>query len=290
MKSLSEIRQQYLKQLSLQYSKQEIDFIFFTLAEIYLHTDKTLLKLGLHELREDDDLKYILFQSALFQLVEGVPYQYVLGNTVFYGCDILVNKNVLIPRPETEELVEWILKDIPDKNQKLHIIDICSGSGCISIALAKNLPKAEIEGIEISEKAIELSRKSSELNEVSVHFVQADFLSLKKTNVEKKYDIIVSNPPYIKESEKTHIEERVVKFEPNEALFVPDGNPLLFYKEIIAFSLSNLNDSGKIYVEINQELSEQTRQLFSKYFTFVELKQDLSGNFRMIKAECPIKL
>lgn len=289
MKSLSEIRQQYIKQLSEQYSPQEIDIIFYALAENYLHINKSILKFSLNELKDENDLKYILFLNALFQLKEGIPYQYVLGSTIFFGCEILVNKNVLIPRPETEELVEWILKDINNKNQKLQIIDLCSGSGCISIALAKNLPKSQIDGIDVSEKALELSQKNSELNKVSVNYIQTNLLDSEKINTNKKYDIIVSNPPYIKKSEKRDMDERVYKFEPNEALFVTDENPLIFYKEIIKFSMMNLNKKGKIYIEINQNLSEETQELFLKYFTFVELKKDLSGNFRMIKAEAAIK-
>ncbi|PQL91756.1 peptide chain release factor N(5)-glutamine methyltransferase [Apibacter adventoris] len=289
MKSLSEIRQQYIKQLSEQYSLQEIDIIFYALAENYLHINKSILKLSLNELKDENDLKYILFLNALFQLKEGIPYQYVLGSTIFFGCEILVNKNVLIPRPETEELVEWILKDINNKNQKLQIIDLCSGSGCISIALAKNLPKSQIDGIDVSEKALELSQKNSVLNKVSVNYIQTNLLDSEKINTNKKYDIIVSNPPYIKKSEKRDMDERVYKFEPNEALFVTDENPLIFYKEIIKFSMMNLNEKGKIYIEINQNLSEETQELFLKYFTFVELKKDLSGNYRMIKAEAAIK-
>lgn len=289
MKSLSEIRQQYIKQLSEQYSLQEIDIIFYALAENYLHINKSILKLSLNELKDENDLKYILFLNALFQLKEGIPYQYVLGSTIFFGCEILVNKNVLIPRPETEELVEWILKDINNKNQKLQIIDLCSGSGCISIALAKNLPKSQIDGIDVSEKALELSQKNSVLNKVSVNYIQTNLLDSEKINTNKKYDIIVSNPPYIKKSEKRDMDERVYKFEPNEALFVTDENPLIFYKEIIKFSMMNLNEKGKIYIEINQNLSEETQELFLKYFTFVELKKDLSGNYRMIKAEAIIK-
>lgn len=289
MKSLSEIRQQYIKQLSEQYSPQEIDIIFYALAENYLHLNKSILKLSLDELKDENDLKYFLFLNALFQLKEGIPYQYVLGSTIFFGCEVLVNKNVLIPRPETEELVEWILKDINNKNQKLQIIDLCSGSGCISIALAKNLPNSQIEGIDLSEKALELSQKNSVLNKVSVNYIQTNLLDSEKINTNKKYDIIVSNPPYIKNSEKRDMDERVYKFEPNEALFVTDENPLIFYKEIIKFSMMNLNEKGKIYIEINQNLSEETQELFLKYFTFVELKKDLSGNYRMIKAEAAIK-
>ncbi|MDR2122901.1 MAG: peptide chain release factor N(5)-glutamine methyltransferase [Flavobacteriaceae bacterium] len=285
MKSLAQIREDFIRELSSQYSSKEIDIIFYTLAESYLHKDRFILRTELHELSEDSDIKLLLFQSALFQLISGVPYQYVVGSTEFYGCKISVAPEVLIPRPETEELVDWIVKDLQNKNEKITIMDICSGSGCIAIALAKNLPQATLFGLELSKKALELSRKNADINRVNVHFIQDDLLNPKYLNTESKLDILVSNPPYIGESEKEFMEERVWKHEPSEALFVPDENPLLFYKKIIDFAHINLKSSGKVYVEINQEFGEKTKELFQEHFNLVELRQDLSGNFRMIKAD-----
>lgn len=285
MKSLAEIRNEFIKNLSSQYTLKEIDIIFYALAETYLHKDKITLKLGLDEMQEDSQIKPILFQTALFHLISGMPYQYVVGYTEFYGCKISVNPHVLIPRPETEELVSWICNDFENKNEELNIIDLCSGSGCIAIALAKNL-KAKVSALEIDEKAINLANKNAESNQVQVDFIQADLLNtghlIKNT---EKYDIIVSNPPYIREYEKEGMESRVVNHEPSKALFVPDDDPLVFYRSIIDFSLKNMKPQGRVYVEINQDLGEKTRQLFLEYFNYVELKQDISGNFRMIKAK-----
>lgn len=285
MKSLAEIRNEFIKNLSSQYTLKEIDIIFYALAETYLHKDKITLKLGLDEMQEDSQIKPILFQTALFHLISGMPYQYVVGYTEFFGCKISVNPHVLIPRPETEELVSWICNDFENKNEELNIIDLCSGSGCIAIALAKNL-KAKVSALEIDEKAINLAKKNAESNQVQVDFLQADLLNtghlIKNT---EKYDIIVSNPPYIREYEKEGMESRVVNYEPSKALFVPDDDPLVFYRSIIDFSLKNMKPQGRVYVEINQNLGEKTRQLFLEYFNYVELKQDISGNFRMIKAK-----
>lgn len=285
MKSLAEIRNEFIKNLSSQYTLKEIDIIFYALAETYLHKDKITLKLGLDEMQEDSQIKPILFQTALFHLISGMPYQYVVGYTEFFGCKISVNPHVLIPRPETEELVSWICNDFENKNEELNIIDLCSGSGCIAIALAKNL-KAKVSALEIDEKAINLAKKNAESNQVQVDFLQADLLNtghlIKNT---EKYDIIVSNPPYIREYEKEDMESRVVNHEPSKALFVTDDDPLVFYMSIIDFSLKNMKPQGRVYVEINQDLGEKTRQLFLEYFNYVELKQDISGNFRMIKAK-----
>ncbi len=284
MNSLAHIREQFIQGLSSQYSPKEIDIIFYALAETYLHKDKTMLKLGLHELMEESELKTLLFQSALFQLMEGKPYQYVIGSTQFYGCDILVNPDVLIPRPETEELIDWVIKD-NENNNEISIIDLCSGSGCIGIALVKNLPDSKVSGLELNEKAIELAKKNAEINQVKVDFFQANLLKQEELSFNTQFDVIISNPPYIQEFEKETMEDRVLKYEPSEALFVPGDDPLVFYQKIIDFACKNLKSTGKVYVEINQELGEETRELFLSYFSLVELKQDLSGNYRMIKAE-----
>lgn len=285
MKSLAEIRNEFIKNLSSQYTLKEIDIIFYALAETYLHKDKITLKLGLDEMQEDSQIKPILFQTALFHLISGMPYQYVVGYTEFFGFKISVNPHVLIPRPETEELVSWICNDFENKNEELNIIDLCSGSGCIAIALAKNL-KAKVSALEIDEKAINLAKKNAESNQVQVDFIQADLLNTGHLiKITEKYDIIVSNPPYIREYEKEDMESRVVNHEPSKALFVPDDDPLVFYRSIIDFSLKNMKPQGRVYVEINQDLGEKTRQLFLEYFNYVELKQDISGNFRMIKAK-----
>ncbi|MGM5629661.1 peptide chain release factor N(5)-glutamine methyltransferase [Apibacter raozihei] len=283
MKTLGQLREQFYNQLSQKYNAKEIDIIFYSLAENYLHKSRSVLKLGLNEQRDDLDIQNILFQTALYRLMEDEPYQYILGNTEFYGCEILVNSDVLIPRPETEELVEWIVDRYKNKIN-LNIIDLCTGSGCIAIALAKSLQNFRVFGLDISEKALETANKNKDLNNVEVDFFSYDLLNSNQLSNNELFDIIVSNPPYIRNSEKVAMDKRVLNFEPAQALFVTDSEPLIFYQKIIDFAKNNLKDNGEVFIEINQELGRETKELFLDYFSFVELKQDISGNFRMIKA------
>lgn len=230
-----------------------------------------------------------LSDAQVLQIVEIVgklknftPIQYILGETEFFGLTFHVNDSVLIPRPETEELVQWILETI--KNEKIRILDIGTGSGCIAISLAKNLPFAEVHAWDISEEALEIARKNSEINGVTVSFSQKDILQLQ--NVDEVFDIIVSNPPYVTESEKNDMEENVLNFEPHVALFVPDDNSLIFYEKISDLALTNLNKGGKLFFEMNREKGVGIELLLQeKGFINIERKMDISGNERMIKAE-----
>lgn len=284
MKSLAQLRKEYIEVLSSRYTQKEIDTIFYTLAEAYLHKKKSILQLGLNELYEESEIKSLLFQHSLFQLSQGVPYQYIVGNTEFYGCKILVNPNVLIPRPETEELVDWVIQENKQKFDPINIIDLCTGSGCIAIALAKNLKHSKVSALEVSSSAVELAKKNAELNQVDINFIFGDLLDATVEDI-PNLDVIVSNPPYIRNSEIDSMEDIVVQNEPALALFVSDNNPLIFYQAIIDYAYKNLKPSGSVYVEINQDLAEETQELFSKNFILVELKKDLSGKNRLIKAK-----
>jgi release factor glutamine methyltransferase len=226
-------------------------------------------------------------QQAISQQVARLknhePLQYVLGETEFFGLPLKVDSRVLIPRPETEELVEWIIKDW--KNTTCNIVDICTGSGCIAIALAKNLPDATLSACDISEDALALARENSRLNETNVRFFCADALSDQWIDTLDSPDVIVSNPPYVLESEKSSMHPNVLDYEPSIALFVPDTDPLLFYEAIGKKALASLKHGGALYVEINREKGEETVALFRQMgFGFVELRTDLFGNARMIKA------
>jgi len=226
-------------------------------------------------------------QRAIAQYVARLnnhePLQYVLGETEFFGLTMKVDRRVLIPRPETEELVEWIIKDW--KNRTCNIVDICTGSGCIAIALARNLPDATISACDISEDALALARENSRLNETNVRFFCADALSEQWIDSLDTADVIVSNPPYVLESEKSSMQPNVLDYEPSIALFVPDINPLLFYEAIGKKALASLKHEGALYVEINREKGQETVALFRQMgFGFVELRTDLFGNARMIKA------
>lgn len=278
---LLELKSLFQKELIEIYSESEIDAIFFWIAEKNLDKPASILKLALHEEWTEFEENKNRFLFQLMQLKDHKPFQYVLGETEFYGLKFFVNENVLIPRPETEELVEWILSDNPNFDGK--IIDIGTGSGCIPITLKKHLHSAKISALDFSEKALEIAKDNAGFHQTEIEFIHADFLKMDFADL-TKFDIIVSNPPYIAESERNSMDKNVLEFEPDSALFVPDDNALIFYERIIEFAENNLNPNGKIYVEINQNLARETEELFQNNFKFVELKRDISGNFRMIKA------
>jgi release factor glutamine methyltransferase len=220
------------------------------------------------------------------RLKKNEPVQYVLGEAWFAGMKFKVNKNVLIPRPETEELVDWIVKKSQkSKVKSQNIIDIGTGSGCIPITLKKKLPESDVSAIDVcSEALFTATENAMELN-AEVNFLLVDFLDEEKWKELAQYDIIVSNPPYVKQSEINTMHERVKEFEPHLALFVSDNNPLLFYKKLSDFSMKHLKAGGKLFVEINETLGEAISNLFrSAGFVNVELKKDMQGKDRMVMA------
>lgn len=209
------------------------------------------------------------------------PIQYVLGETEFYGLNFKVNSSVLIPRPETEELVEWILLETKQTNP--HLLDVGTGSGCIAITLAKHLDNSTVDAWDISDKALEVAFDNAAINNVSVKFSKVDVL--KPLTINNHFDIIVSNPPYIADSEKKNMEKNVLDFEPSEALFVPNNESLIFYDRIADIAQKLLNNNGLLYFEINQAKGGEIVELLQrKGFADVELKKDISGNYRMIRA------
>lgn len=218
------------------------------------------------------------------KLKNSEPIQYILGETDFFGLAFYVNGSVLIPRPETEELVQWVLESA--ENKPIKILDIGTGSGCIAVTLAKKLPSAEVHAWDISEDALEVARRNAERNGVKVIFSKRDML-LEPVS-DEKFDIIVSNPPYVTEVEKTEMQENVLNFEPHLALFVPDDNALVFYEKIADFALTNLNKGGQLFFEINRAKGADIAHLLEeKGFTNIELRKDISGNERMVMAEPP---
>ena len=224
-------------------------------------------------------------QSILAELSTHKPVQYVLGEAWFAGMKFYVNESVLIPRPETEELVEWIMKDIQNSKFKIqNLLDIGSGSGCIPISLKKKLPQINITSIDISEDALLVARQNAETLDADIHFIQMDFLNEVNWEQLPMYDIIVSNPPYIKQSEEANMAKNVLAFEPSIALFVPDEDPLLFYRKIVLFAKSHLSVQGMIFLEINEALGNEVVSLFEKNGFETELRKDLQGRDRMVKA------
>ncbi len=212
------------------------------------------------------------------------PVQYITGKMEFYNTKIRVNPSVLIPRPETEELVQWIINECYS-NQLLNILDIGTGSGCIAIALAKNLKNAKVEACDISGEALELAANNARENEVNIRFYKMDILTDLGKNRPFSYDIIVSNPPYVTESEKRHMNKNVLDYEPVQAIFVQDEDPLLFYEAIAEFGQRYLENEGHLFLEINEAFGTMTRDLLKDNgYTDIELKKDIHLKNRMIHA------
>ena len=221
------------------------------------------------------------------RLKKNEPVQYVLGEAWFAGMKFKVNKNVLIPRPETEELVDWIVKESQKlKVKSQSIIDIGTGSGCIPITIKKKLPQATVSAIDVCSEALFTATENAiELN-ADIDFLLLDFLDEEKWIELGQYDLIVSNPPYVKQTEINTMHERVKEFEPHLALFVPDHDALLFYKKLSTFSLTHLNPGGSLFVEINEALGEQVVDIFrSAGFVNIELRKDMQGKDRMVSAK-----
>jgi release factor glutamine methyltransferase len=238
------------------------------------------LDLALDRERELSEAEEEKLNAALQRLRQHEPIQYITGKTEFYGLSFSVNKNVLIPRPETEELVEWILEDCKHQEQ-LNILDIGTGSGCIAISLAKNLPNSKVTAFDISDEAIKVAQGNAELNEVEVAFLKKDILAV--DFLSGKFDIIVSNPPYVRELEKKDMQRNVLEHEPATALYVKDEDPLLFYRKIADLADQNLVPKGKLYFEINQYLGKETEVLLTEKNFQTRLKKDIFGVDRMLR-------
>ena len=220
-------------------------------------------------------------KQIIARLKNGEPFQYVLGKTTFYGLDFVVGREVLIPRPETEELVEWIIDDNGAK--PITILDIGTGSGCIAIALAANILNASVHGWDISSAALKMAEENARRNKVQLFFTQQNLFD--PVPAAPQFDLIVSNPPYITESERETMDSTVTDHEPEEALFVPDSDPLLFYKRIASLAEGLLNEGGRLFFEIHRcRGAEVCTMLQEKCFREIELRRDLSGNDRMVRA------
>ena len=226
-----------------------------------------------------------VWEELVTQLKTEIPIQYLLGNTEFFGLSFLVNENVLIPRPETEELVDWIIKEEKkiEGQKAIKILDIGTGSGCIAISLAKNIPNSRVFAIDVSAKALEVARKNAEINSVSVTFLKKNILET--DDLLEQFDIIVSNPPYVRNLEKVEIKKNVLDNEPHLALFVDDFDALIFYRKIALLATKNLKQGGQLFFEINQYLGkEMVALLHENGFESVSLRKDIYGNDRMTRA------
>jgi release factor glutamine methyltransferase len=285
IKNVSALFKQSLKDI---YDANEVESLtLLSLTEI-TGTSKAILK-AFPE-REITEAQSAQLTVILNRLKTGEPIQYILGYTEFYGLIFKVNPSVLIPRPETEELVEWVLSEVKIQNSKFKILDIGTGSGCIAISLKKNLPGAKVSAIDISADALHTARENAELNNVEINFIEADILNIKSDpdnyrDENPKFEIIISNPPYVTQQDKTRMHTNVTDFEPHTALFVPEDDPLLFYKAIAQFALENLSTNGLLFFEISENFGAETIELLkAKGFKNMELRKDMSGRDRMVKA------
>ncbi|MFY7739891.1 MAG: peptide chain release factor N(5)-glutamine methyltransferase [Flavobacterium sp.] len=280
---LKSYKSTFIQELSPLYDEKEIESFFYIVLENF--HNKKRIDLALNPSMEMDAVQLLRWESVLADLKTEKPIQYILGETDFYGLPFLVNENTLIPRPETEELVEWILESTKYEEQstKLNILDIGTGSGCIAIPLAKNLPSAQVSAIDVAEKALATAHKNAEINKVDVNFMLKNILETEV--LDEKYDIIVSNPPYVRNLEKEEIKPNVLEYEPHLALFVEDNDALLFYRKIAELAKKNLSENGKLYFEINQYLGKETVELLEEMgFKNIVLKKDIYGNDRMIRS------
>ena len=283
--TIKKYRQYFINSLEDLYSIEELQSIFYLLAEKLLHLSRIDIALQLDDTLTSDE--EINFNQAIDRLKIYEPVQYILGETEFFGYPFLVNKQVLIPRPETEELVSWIIEDVDKKETT--ILDIGTGSGCIAISLAKKLNNAVVSAIDISNKAIEVAKKNALINNVNVEYSSVDVLNFEDKLVlqdkwKSKFDIIVSNPPYVRMQEKKLMQLNVIDHEPDIALFVEDDDPLLFYKRISELSRQYLKHNGTLYLEINEYLGVEMEKILNEAgFKHVELKKDMFGKNRMIK-------
>lgn len=272
----------FLDELSSLYDEKEVESFFYLILEQF--HQKKRIDLALNPDLEMDSLQLLRWESVIVELKKQKPIQYILGETEFYGLPFLVNENTLIPRPETEELVDLISKENQNQYSEIKIIDIGTGSGCIAISLAKNLPNAKVSAIDVSERALATAEKNSEINQVKVDFILKNILET--DDLEEQFDVIVSNPPYVRMLEKAEIKPNVLDYEPHLALFVDDNDALLFYRKIAQLAQKNLTQGGKLYFEINQYLGKETVELLENLdFKNVRLIQDVYENDRMIACQ-----
>ena len=281
---LKDLKSNFINNLSEIYPETESQSFFSILAEEYLGLSR--FQISINKDSEVLEEAQKLFFEAEKRLKIFEPIQYIIGKTEFYSLPFLVNEHTLIPRPETEELVDLILGNSEFRIQNSELLDIGTGSGCIAVALAKNLPKSQISALDFSEEAINIARNNAVLNNVEIDFFLKDIL--KAENLPKRYDVIVSNPPYVRELEINMMHQNVIGHEPHSALFVSDTDPLLFYRKISQLALISLKPNGWLYFEINEYLSEEMRQLLSDLgFAEIEIKNDIFEKPRML--QCRLK-
>ena len=279
-----DIRKYYCDQLCSIYDNEEASAMILILLEHYFNINR--IKMALEPNIRLSESEMLTFHFAVKDLLKNKPIQYIIGETEFCDLKFKVNENVLIPRPETSELVMNIVKSQKSKvkSQKL-ILDIGTGSGCIAISLAKNIPGSKVHALDISEKALEVAKENAINNNVDISFINDDILSL-KNKIDTKFDIIVSNPPYVREVEKADMHDNVLNWEPQTALFVSDNDPLIFYRAILEFAKSHLKENGEVWFEINEYLGKEMIDLCHEMgFHEAEIISDFRGKERILRTK-----
>ena len=277
--TIKEIQKQFLAALNKMYGAGEAaamtTMIFESLGNI---TTRDLTTKANVEVENSIDVK---FMDALKKLIDHVPVQHIIGKAWFYNLSFTVNKSVLIPRPETEELVLEAINFLKLHKSK-NVVDIGTGSGCIPISIKKNVTDAIVTSLDVSHGALELATKNALDNNVDIHFLNFDFLEEKNYDLLPKFDVIISNPPYIPENEKHILDKNVTMYEPHLALFVPQNDPLLFYKKILIFAEEHLEEGGQIFLEIHEDFAAATATIFTEKKYTVTIKKDMQGKERML--------
>ena len=275
---ISELKEFFKNQLSEIYADSEISELFSIFCNKILGMDKFELRISQHHIISEEQTR--VFKQLISELKTGKPYQQILGYTEFYGLKFFVDEFVLIPRPETEELLELTISEIQKRNLKnTKILDIGTGSGIIPIVLKNKLPQAKVSAIDFSEKALKTAKKNADFHNLDINFIHQNYL---QENLSEVYDIIISNPPYIGTDEETDIADSVKEFEPKMALFSPTSNPLIFYEKIAEDCKNHLAENGMVFLEINQKLGNETKALFTDVLSEVYLVKDISGNDRFV--------
>lgn len=287
--TFKEIHTQFHLKLDADYGRDEVDAMFFLLSEHFLNKKRIDLSLRPYYMLVNEELSKLT--EALDRLQNNEPVQYIIGLTNFYGLEFKVNQHTLIPRPETEALVSLVIESLKSQHVHLHkinILDLGTGTGCIAISLAKNIANADVYALDNSNDALKIAQENAALNAVEVFFFESDILKendwvLNFKNI--KFDIIISNPPYVRALEKAEMKPNVLNYEPGSALFVTDEDPLIFYRAIAELASNYMKPNGLLFFEINQYLAQETKKMLEMHnFEIIEIYPDLSGNDRMIKA------
>ena len=277
-------RRYYASELEKIYGSEEANAMIMILLEHYFGIDRVKIAMN-PELRLSES-ELLTLHFAVKELLKNKPVQYILGETEFCGMRFFVDENVLIPRPETEELVNQLVSCSVNHHPSFRIIDIGTGSGCIAISLAKLLKNSVVTAVDVSEKALKVAKKNAETNGVNVNFIKDDILNPQNPElIDNQFDIIVSNPPYVCESEKNEMRANVLDYEPSSALFVSDNDPLIFYRKILEFAQKTLKPDGDIWFEINEKFGKEMKDLcFEMGFKNIEILKDFRERDRILRA------